>query len=250
MNERSFDSNIKISTDQVILSLYPGAGGKDAEDWALMLLRMYQKYAEKKGWHFFILDKKENEHKGIKNATVEIKGLNVYEILKKENGVHRLVRISPFSSAHLRHTSFALIEALPIIEAKEIPLKDEDLEIETFRSSGPGGQNVQKVETAIRLYHKPTGIVVTCQVERSQFKNKEKALAILRGKLYQLAQQEKAKTVEELKGKKIKIEWGNQIRSYILHPYQMVRDEKTGKKYSQIEDILDGNLDKILNLVQ
>jgi len=250
MNEQGFDSNIKISTDQVILSLYPGAGGKDAEDWALMLLRMYHKYAEKKGWHFSILDKKENEHKGIKNATVEIEGLNVYEILKKENGVHRLVRISPFSSAHLRHTSFALIEVLPSIEAKEIPLKDEDLEIETFRSSGPGGQNVQKVETAIRLYHKPTSIVVTCQAERSQFKNKEKALVILRGKLYQLAQQEKAKTIEELKGKKIKIEWGNQIRSYVLHPYQMVRDEKTGKKYPQVEDILDGNLDRILNSVQ
>jgi peptide chain release factor 2 len=142
------------------------------------------------------------------------------------------------------------VEVLPGIEAKEIPLKDEDLEIETFRSSGPGGQNVQKVETAIRLYHKPTSIVVTCQAERSQFKNKEKALVILRGKLYQLAQQEKAKTIEELKGKKIKIEWGNQIRSYILHPYQMVRDEKTGKKYPQVEDILDGNLDRILNSVQ
>ena len=228
---------------KLILSIYPGAGGKDAGDWAFMLLRMYQKYADKKNWEFTILDKKDDEYGGIKSVTVEIEGLDAYHILKKENGVHRLVRISPFSAQHLRHTSFALVEILPVIEAKEIPLKDEDLEIETFRSSGPGGQNVQKVESAVRIVHKPTGIVVTCQSERSQFQNKEKALEILRGKLYQLVQQEKAKTIEELKGKKIKIEWGNQIRSYILHPYQLVRDEKTGKKYAKVEEILDGNLD-------
>jgi len=246
----NLDSVMNIKTNKAILSIYPGAGGKDAEDWALMLLRMYQKYAEKKKWNFAILDKKEDEYGGIKNATVEITGENAYEILKNENGVHRLVRISPFSSAHLRHTSFVLVEVLPVIEAREIPIKDEDLEIETFRSSGPGGQNVQKVETAVRIKHKPTEIIVSCQSERSQFQNKEKALEILRGKLYQLSQQEKAQTIEELKGKKIKIEWGNQIRSYVLHPYKMVRNEKTGKKYSQVEDILNGNLDRILNLVQ
>jgi len=156
----------------------------------------------KKGWQFKILDRKDNEYGGLKVATIEILGENAYEILKKENGVHRLVRISPFSSQHLRHTSFALVEVLPIIEVKEIPIKEEDLIIETFRSSGPGGQNVQKLETAVRLTHKPTGIMVSCQSERSQFQNKEKALEILRGKLYQLAKQEKAKTLEELKGKK------------------------------------------------
>ncbi|MDQ5882894.1 MAG: hypothetical protein QG648_247 [Patescibacteria group bacterium] len=232
--------------NRALLSIYPGAGGKDAEDWALMLLKMYQKYAEKKGWQFKILDRKDNEYGGLKVATIEILGENAYEILKKENGVHRLVRISPFSSQHLRHTSFALVEVLPIIEVKEIPIKEEDLIIETFRSSGPGGQNVQKLETAVRLTHKPTGIMVSCQSERSQFQNKEKALEILRGKLYQLAKQEKAKTLEELKGKKIKIEWGNQIRSYILHPYQLIRDEKTGKKWSNIvEQVLEGNLDLI-----
>jgi len=188
--------------NRALLSIYPGAGGKDAEDWALMLLKMYQKYAEKKGWQFKILDRKDNEYGGLKVATIEILGENAYEILKKENGVHRLVRISPFSSQHLRHTSFALVEVLPIIEVKEIPIKEEDLIIETFRSSGPGGQNVQKLETAVRLTHKPTGIMVSCQSERSQFQNKEKALEILRGKLYQLAKQEKAKTLEELKGKK------------------------------------------------
>jgi len=228
---------------KLILSIYPGAGGKDAGDWAFMLLRMYQKYADKKNWKFTILDKKDDEYGGIKNVTVEIEGTDAYHILKKENGIHRLVRISPFSAQHLRHTSFALVEILPVIEAKEIILKDEDLEVEFFRSSGPGGQNVQKVESAVRIIHRPTGITVASQSERSQFQNKEKAMEILRSKLYQLAQQEKAKTIEELKGKKIKIEWGNQIRSYILHPYQLVRDEKTGGKYTKVEEILDGDLD-------
>jgi len=242
----TFDKSINIDTNKVILSLYAGAGGKDAEDWALMLLRMYQKYAAKKDWKIVVLDKKEDEYGGLKNTTLEISGKNVYEVLKNENGVHRLVRISPFSSQHLRHTSFALVEILPSIEERDIPLRNEDLRIETFRSSGPGGQNVQKVESAVRIYHKPTDLVVACQSERSQFQNKEKALEILRGKLYQLAEQEKARTLEELKGKKLKIEWGNQIRSYILHPYKMVRNEKTGKKYSQVEEILNGDLDKIL----
>lgn len=237
---------LDYSNRNVNLSIYAGAGGKDAEDWAAMLLRMYQRYAEKKGWKFLVIDIKENEHKGINNVTCQIIGEKVYERLKNENGVHRLVRISPFSAAKLRHTSFALVEVLPVIEAREMPLKDEDLEIETFRSSGPGGQNVQKVETAVRIKHKPTGIVVSCQAGRSQYQNKEKALEILRAKLYQLAQQEKAKTLEELKGKKVKIEWGNQVRSYILHPYKMIRDERTGKKWQNIvEEVLDGNLDLI-----
>ena len=247
MTDTHSDFKANIFNNKVILSIYPGAGGKDAGDWASMLFRMYQKYCDKKNWKFVVLDKKEDEYGGIKNTTIEIEGPNVYEILKNENGVHRLVRISPFSSQHLRHTSFALVEILPIVEAKEIPLKEEDLQVETFRSSGPGGQNVQKVETAVRIYHQPTNLIVTCQSERSQFQNKEKALEILRGKLYQLAQQEKAKTIEELRGKKLKIEWGNQIRSYILHPYKMIRNEKTGKKWPNIvEEVLEGNLDLIL----
>lgn len=233
--------------NNITLSVYAGAGGQDAEDWTLMLLKMYQKYSERKNWKFSLLDKKENEYGGIKNAVAEINGDDVYEILKNENGVHRLVRISPFSSAKLRHTSFALVEVLPIIEAKELPLEESDLEIETFRSSGPGGQNVQKVETAVRIRHKPTGIVVSCQEGRSQFKNKEKALTILRAKLHQLAEKQKVKTLKGLKGEKVKIEWGNQIRSYVLHPYKLVKNHHTGKKIGNVEEVLDGNLDKILN---
>ncbi len=230
----------------ITLSIYAGAGGKDAEDWALMLQKMYQHFAERKGWKCTILDARSNDYGGIKNVTLEIDGLEVYKTLKNDNGVHRLVRISPFSSAHLRHTSFALVEVLPLIKAQEFPLKESDLTVDTFRSSGPGGQNVQKVETAVRIKHNPTGITVSCQAGRSQFKNKEKALTILRGKLHQLAEKEKISTLEELRGKKIKIEWGNQIRSYVLHPYKMVKDERTKKKISAVEEVLNGNLDKIL----
>jgi peptide chain release factor 2 len=232
--------------NNITLSIYAGAGGQDAEDWALMLLKMYQKYSEKKNWKFSLLNKKENEYGGIKNAIVEMNGDNIYGILQNENGVHRLVRISPFSSAKLRHTSFAFVEVLPIIEAKEFPLEEKDLEVETFRSSGPGGQNVQKVESAVRIRHKPTGIVVSCQEGRAQFKNKEKALTVLRARLHQLAEKQKVKTLKDIKGEKVKIEWGNQIRSYVLHPYKLVKDHRTGKKIGNVEDVLDGNLDKIL----
>ena len=211
---------------------------------------MYQRYAAKNNWSLKIIDASSTSIGGLKEGILEINGKTAYENFKFEGGVHRVQRIPETEKSGRVHTSTATVAILPQIENIQIDIKQEDIE-ETFcRSSGPGGQNVQKVETAVRLYHKPTGIIVTCQAERSQFKNKEKALAILRGKLYQLAQQEKAKTIEELKGKKIKIEWGNQIRSYILHPYKMVRNEKTGKKYSQVEDILNGNLDRILNLVQ
>lgn len=242
LEDSSYDSR------DITLSIYAGAGGRDAEDWALMLLRMYQRYSEKKNWQFILLDKKENEFGGIKSAAAEIRGEDAYKILKNENGVHRLVRISPFSSAKLRHTSFALVEVLPMIEAKELPLTETDLEFETFRSSGPGGQNVQKVETAVRVIHKPSGINAACQAERSQSRNKEKALTLLRSKLHRLLEQEKIKTLEELKGEKVKIEWGSQIRSYVLHPYKMVKNHRTGKKISSVEEILNGDLDKILEI--
>jgi len=229
----------------VTLSIYAGAGGVDAEDWAALLFRMYRKYCEKKGWKMEIIDKKMNEYGGIDHMVTKITGKDVYKILKQENGVHRLVRISPFSAAKLRHTSFALVEVLPIIQPQEMPFREEDLEISFFRSSGPGGQNVQKVETAVRIKHKPTGIVVSCQQGRSQYQNKQRALEILRAKLHHLAEEKKVKTLQELKGAKQKIEWGNQIRSYVLHPYKMVKDHRTGKKINKVEEVLDGNLELI-----
>ncbi|MBP8617747.1 MAG: Peptide chain release factor 2 [Parcubacteria group bacterium ADurb.Bin305] len=232
---------------EATLSIYAGAGGIDAEDWAAMLLRMYQRFCEKKGLKFQLIEKQVNARGGLNKALSQISGQGAYGLLKQENGVHRLVRISPFSAAKLRHTSFALVEVLPVISFKELPLSEEDLEITYFRASGPGGQNVQKVETGVRVRHKPTGLVVTSQEDRTQAQNKEKALMVLRSKLHKLAEEQQVKTLKELKGEKVKIEWGNQIRSYILHPYKMIRDERTGKKYSCVEDVLDGNLDKILS---
>lgn len=241
------NNNSSYDLRDVTLSIYAGAGGKDAEDWAMMLFKMYEKFCQKNEFNLIVLEKNENQFKGLNSIITQITGKNVYKKLKNENGVHRLVRISPFSSAKLRHTSFALVEVLPTIETQELIIKESDLNIETFRSSGPGGQNVQKVETAVRIKHLPTGTVVSSQAERTQVRNKEKALMVLRTKLYQLFIQEKVKTLDELKGKKIQIEWGNQIRSYILHPYQMVRNEKTGAKYSKVDKILNGDLEEILN---
>jgi len=237
----------KFDNRNVNLSIYAGAGGKDAQDWAMMLFKMYAGFCKKAGFGFMPIDMKLNDHGGISEATAVIKGENAYAKLKNENGVHRLVRISPFSSAKLRHTSFALVEILPEVENKEIPLKEEDLDIETFRSSGPGGQNVQKVETAVRVRHIPTGMVASSQAERSQIQNKERALSVLRSKLQYLAEQEKAKTLEELKGKKVKIEWSSQIRSYVMHPYQLVKDHRTNKEVRDVYSVLEGNLGKFIN---
>lgn len=244
MNEKASED---FNNRDVILSVYAGAGGKDAQDWAMMLFRMYSGFCKRRGFTFIPLTLKRNEYGGVSEAVALIKGAGAYGVLKNENGVHRLVRLSPFSSAHLRHTSFALVEVLPEIKAQEIPLKESDLEIETYRASGPGGQNVQKVETAVRIRHLPTGLVVTCEEERSQFQNKERALEILRAKLKHLADEQKVKTLNELKGEKIKIEWSNQIRSYVLHPYHLVKDHRSKKETREVEEVLEGNLDKLLN---
>lgn len=236
--------------NKALLYVYAGAGGIDAQDWASMLLRMYQRLAQKRGWQFKILQQSLGEQNGTKSAASELQGENVYEILKNESGVHRLVRISPFSAKNLRHTSFALVEIMPEVITREVNINPSELKIDTYRSSGPGGQNVNKLETAVRVTHIPTGLNVAVQSERSQAQNKEKAMQLLISRLAQKMSEQKVEELSQLKpvppgG----IEWGSQIRSYVLNPYQMVKDHRTGKKSSQPDKILDGDLDIFINYV-
>lgn len=243
--------NDKYDKNDAILFLQAGAGGKDSQDWAAMLFRAYQKYCEKKGFKIEILDINYGEvgaegRIGIKSAVLEILGEFAFGFLKKESGVHRLVRISPFSAKGLRHTSFVLVQVLPKLSAKEININPNEIEMETFKSSGAGGQYVNKRMTAVRLRHIPTGIIVTCQTERSLAQNKEKALEMLRAKLYQYFQEKKEKEIDKLKDKNVKIEFGHQIRSYVLHPYKLVKDLRTGVETSKVEEVLDGNLDEFI----
>lgn len=227
-----------------ILSIHAGQGGTEACDWASMLFRMYYRYAEKNEWQFQVLEKKQAEEAGIKSATLKIKGRLAYGYLKHEKGVHRLVRQSPFNADNLRQTSFALVEVLPIIkEEAEVEIKDNDIEFESFRSSGPGGQNVNKVSTAVRIKHIPTGIVVESQSERSQMQNRKIAMEILRGKLWEIKEKKRKEKMEELKGGLKKASWGTQIRSYVLHPYKMVKDLRTEYEENQPEKVLDGELE-------
>lgn len=229
------------------LSIHAGAGGVDAADFAAMLLRMYLRWAEDKGYKTEIIDQTDGEEAGIKSVTVNVIGRLAYGYLKAERGVHRLVRLSPFDAAHRRHTSFALVEAMPQVEDDdEIVLNPADFEISTYKSSGAGGQNVQKNETAVRIRHIPTGIVVTCQNERSQTQNRENALKVLRSRLYEIKMAEREKELAVIKGEHVKAEFGNQIRSYVLHPYQMVKDHRTEHETSNTSAVLDGRLDDFM----
>lgn len=245
----------KYDKKSAILSIYAGAGGQDAQDWATMLLRMYEKYCQQKGYKTKILHQSFGEgggpdgRIGTKSVTLEIQGSSAYGFLKKESGVHRLVRVSPFSPKNLRHTSFALVEVLPEIPKeieKEIKIKPEELKLETFRASGPGGQYVNRRESAVRITHLPTGIVVAAQSERLQGLNREKAMKVLIVKLHQLETLKRQKELREVKGEQVSVSWGNQIRSYVLHPYRMVKDLRTSVETSDVQGVLDGNLDEFV----
>lgn len=233
--------------NDALLSIHAGAGGTDSQDWAEMLLRMYLRWAQDHGFETEILDVTPGEEAGIKSVTVEVRGPYAYGYLRGEKGVHRLVRLSPFDAAHRRHTSFALVEVLPVVERDvRVEIRPEDLKVDRFRASGPGGQNVQKVSTAVRVTHIPTGIVVTCQSERSQAQNLENALKILRARLLELELRRKEEEIARLRGERVSAEWGNQIRSYILHPYTLVKDHRTGYETAQADRVLDGELDEFI----
>jgi peptide chain release factor 2 len=227
-----------------MLALHAGAGGTESQDWANMLLRMYLRWAERHDYEAEVLDASPGEEAGIKSAIVEIKGDYVYGYLKGEHGVHRLVRLSPFDADHARHTSFVLVEVLPEAEETvDVKINPEDLRIDTFRSSGPGGQHMQKTSSAVRITHLPTGLVATCQGQRSQHQNKEAALKVLYSRLLELDREKKEVERAKLKGERIKAAWGNQIRSYVLHPYKMVKDHRTDYEVHDAEAVLDGELD-------
>ncbi|MBI2670195.1 MAG: peptide chain release factor 2 [Candidatus Yanofskybacteria bacterium] len=236
----------KYNRGHALLYVYSGAGGVDAQDWASMLLRMYQKYAENNGWSFTILDQSLGEQNGTKNAVAEIGGQFAYGYLKGESGVHRLVRISPFSAKGLRHTSFVLVDILPELEDVKIEIDSKDLRVDTFRSSGPGGQNVNKLETAVRITHIPTNIAVAVQSERSQAQNKEKAMQILKSRLAKLMEDKKVAELTQLRAESREIEWGSQIRSYVLNPYKQVKDHRTGIESSQPDKVLEGELEDFI----
>lgn len=227
--------------------IHAGAGGTEACDWADMLLRMYQRYCDRQGWKVDIIDHMPGDEVGTRSVTLEVKGENAYGFLNCERGVHRLVRISPFDAAKKRHTSFASVDVTPDSDEDiDIQIRDEDLKLDTYRSGGKGGQNVNKVETAVRITHIPSGVIVACQIERSQAKNREKAMSMLKAKLYQIEEDKRAAELNKQYGEKSDIGWGSQIRSYVFQPYQMVKDLRTGEKTSNIQAVMDGALEPFI----
>jgi len=238
----------EYDSSNAILAFHAGAGGTEAQDWASMLYRMYTRWAERHGYTYQIMDYQEGEEAGIKSATIMIEGLNAYGYLRGEHGVHRLVRVSPFDAQARRQTSFASLEVMPDLpDDADIEIRTEDIEMQVYRASGAGGQHVNKTSSAVRLIHKPTGIVVASQQERSQFQNKDNCMKMLRAKLLELQMQEKAEKISDLKGVQLKIEWGSQIRSYVFMPYQLVKDTRTGFESGNISNVMDGDLDGFIN---
>ena len=231
-----------------IVSLQAGAGGTEAQDWAQMLYRMYTRWAERHGFTYSILDYQDGDEAGIKSATIRIDGENAYGYLKSEHGVHRLVRVSPFDANARRQTSFAAVEVTPEIDdSVEVEIRPEDIEMQVYRASGAGGQHVNKTSSAVRLIHKPSGLVVACQTERSQLQNRETCMKMLRSKLIQIKEQEHLDKISDIKGTQLKIEWGSQIRSYVFMPYQLVKDNRTGYETSNVNGVMDGDLDGFIN---
>ena len=234
----------EFDSSNAIMSFHAGAGGTEAQDWAQMLFRMYTRYAERRGWKWTTLDYLDGDEAGLKSAVISIEGENAYGYLKGENGVHRLVRISPFDASGRRHTSFAAVEVMPeISDDADIEIRDEDLKVDTYRSSGAGGQHINKTESAIRITHIPTGIVVSCQTERSQHQNREYAMRMLRSKLVEIKEREHLERIEDIKGVQKAIEWGSQIRSYVFMPYTLAKDHRTGFENGNIGAVMDGDLD-------
>lgn len=251
-------SNIRLQTllsgkydrASAILSIHPGAGGTESCDWAEMLQRMYTRYSQTKGWETSVLDQQPGDEAGIKSVTLQVEGLFAYGFLKGESGVHRLVRVSPFDSNSRRHTSFASVDVSPVVDDEvEIEVREEDLRIDTFRSSGAGGQHVNVTDSAVRIVHNPTGIVVSCQNERSQHQNKAVALKVLKSKLLELELRRREEELSRVKGEKNRIEWGSQIRSYVFFPYEMVKDLRSDYSTSNVRGVMDGEIDELIESV-